>query len=55
MSKEYLATFSSEASKVYLEILNFISVDVQSVSKVYLVSFDPCTSKFYFIVFKLDL
>ena len=46
----YIAIFALVTSKVYLATLTFIFVYLRSVSEVYLVYFDPCIYKHYFLM-----
>ena len=55
MSKVHLATSASGMSEAYLVTWNFRSMDVQSVSEVYLASFDPCIRKPYLLMLRSDL
>ena len=55
MHKVYFANFDLVTYEVYLETVNFRSVDVQSVSKLYLSYFDTCVHKRYFMMFRSNL
>ena len=55
MSEAYLATFSPGMSKMYPVTCTFRSLELRSVSKLYLASFDPCTYKCHLIMFRLNL
>ena len=55
MSEVYLATFALGMSGVHLVTWTFISIDIKSVSEVYLESLDTCVCKRYFLMFSSNL
>ena len=52
VSKSYLVNFASGMFKAYLAAWNFVSMDVQIVSRVYLASFYPFMGNPYLLMFK---